>query len=67
MYPLKVDTDAVVGERQLAKYKLAVKEFESYLGVENALSIKICEAVDFNWLEGICHKTMGFSHLTPMH
>ena len=36
MYPLNIDPDAVVHERQHAEHKLAVMEFESYLGVENA-------------------------------
>jgi hypothetical protein len=45
---------------------MEVKEFETYLGVANALRKKIREAIDPEWLESIRHTSMGFLHLTPM-
>jgi hypothetical protein len=66
-YPVHVDpNDAVVRERQIADHKLERKEFETYLGVASGLRTKIQEAVDEEWLEGIRHEQLGFTHLTPM-
>ena len=65
-YPLNPSNDAITRERQIAEHKMEVKEFETYLGVANALRKKIREAIDPEWLESIRHTSMGFSHLTPM-
>ena len=66
-YPVHVDpNDAVQRERQIADHKLERKEFETYLGVASGLRAKIQEAVDEEWLEGIRHEQLGFTHLTPM-
>jgi hypothetical protein len=43
---------------------MEVKEFETYLGVANALR-KVREAIDPKWLISIRHTSMGFSQLTP--
>ena len=64
-YPATVDPDAVIRERQIAEHKYEIKEFETYLGVENALRNKIIKAIDGEWLEGIRHSTVGFTHKTP--
>ena len=64
-YPATVDPDVVIRERQIAEHKFEIKEFETYLGVENALRNKIIKAVNPEWLEGIRHTTVGFTHLTP--
>lgn len=41
-----------------------MKEFDTYLGVANALRKKVREAIDPEWLESIRHTSMGFSHPT---
>ena len=64
-YSTTVDPDVMIRERQIAEHKFTVKEFETYLGVKNALRQKIREAGDNEWLEGIHHQSMGFAHLTP--
>ena len=65
-YPTMVDPNTVTRERQVAKHKAELQEFETYLGVENVLWIKIKEAVDPEWLEAIESATLGFTHITPM-
>ena len=50
---MMVDPDPVICEHQVAEHKAAVREFKKYLGVENALSLKIKEAVDPKWLQEI--------------
>ena len=61
-YPTTVDPDAVICERQVAKHKAKIRELETYLGVENALGLKIKEAVDPEWLEATRSPTLGFTH-----
>ena len=65
-YPANVDPDPVIREGQIADHKLELKEFETYLGVASGLRLKIQEAIDEEWLEGIRHEQLGFAHLTPM-
>ena len=65
-YPSTVDPDAVIHERQVAEYKEKIREFETYLSVENALCLKIKEAVDPEWLEAIRGPMLGFTHRIPM-
>jgi hypothetical protein len=65
-YPTTVNPDAMVCELQIAEHKSEVKEFETFVSIENALRQKIHEAVDNKWLKGICHQSTGFAHLTPM-
>lgn len=65
-YPLVVDNDAVIRERQIAEHKAEIVEYETYLGVENWMRRKIVKAVDREWLAEIESETMGFNHLTPM-
>jgi hypothetical protein len=65
-YPMNPSNDAIIRERQIAEHKMEIKEFETYLGVANALCKKIWDAVDPEWLESIRHTSMGFVHLTPM-
>ena len=48
------------------EHKATMKEFKTYLGIENALRIKIKEAVNTEWLEAIKNPTLGFTALTPM-
>ncbi len=62
---MHIDPDATVCECQIAEHKFEVREFKTYLGTANALQQKIQEAVEDEWLEGICHQAMGFVHLTP--
>ena len=63
---MMVDPDPIIHECQVAKHKLEVKECETYLGVENALRIKIKEAVDSEWLEAIQSAMLGFTHVMPL-
>lgn len=65
-YPAVVDPDAQTWEHQIAEHKFETQEFKTYLGIANALWQKICEAVDKEWFEGICHAAMCFAHLTPI-
>jgi hypothetical protein len=60
-----VSADAVTREKEVAKHKAEIAEFETYLGVESAARKKITSAVNSEWLESIHHPQMGFSHLTP--
>lgn len=60
------DPDPATHERQVAEYKASVCEFETYLGVENVLPIKIKKTVDPKLLEAIRSSTLGFTHATPM-
>ena len=64
-YSTTIDPDATIRGRKIAEHKFEVKEFETYLCVENALGQKIRKAVNDEWLEGIRHQSMGFVCLTP--
>ncbi len=43
---MTVDPDRATHEHQVTEHKASVREFEAYLGVTNALCMKIKEVVD---------------------
>ena len=54
LYPTIVNpNDAVVRARQVAEHRQKMVEFETYLGVTQALRLKIEQTIDPNWLEAI--------------
>jgi len=59
-----VDPDKIIRERQIAKHKAEVVEYETYLGVENNLRRMIVKSLDHEWLAKVESKTMGFNHLS---
>ena len=63
---MMVDPDAMIHERHVVEHKAKIQEFETYLGVENALHLKIKEAINLEWLEATCSPTLGFTHQAPM-
>ena len=63
-YPMTVDPDAAIHERQVAEHKSEKDEFEIYLGVLNASRKHIVRSIDPEWLEAIRSPTLGFAHLT---
>ena len=64
-YPTTVDaTNAAICEKQIAKHKAEVAEYETYLGVQNWLRRMIVKAIDPEWLAEMESKTMGFNHLS---
>lgn len=64
-YPLNPSNDAIMLKHQDVEHNLEVNEFETYLGVANALRKKIQDSMNFKWLESTCQMSMGFLHLTP--
>ena len=65
-YPTNADAVPVVKEHQVAEHKAEMKEFKMYLCIENALRIKIKEAVDKEWFVAINSPTLVFTALAPM-
>ena len=50
----------------MAEHKDKIRKFETYLGVENALHLKIKEAVDPEGLKAIRSPNLGFTHHAPI-
>ena len=65
-YPLTVDPDVLMRERQLAKHKAEIREYETQLGVSSWARKAIIGAVDDEWLSEIRNPHVGFNHKSPM-
>ena len=64
-YPVSIDQDKVICERQIAEHKAEIDKYETYLGVENYLRRMIVKSLDHKWLAEVESKTVGFNHLSP--
>lgn len=64
IYPADVGRGAEERARAEVQHRASIREFETYLGVENALKMKIQEAVDADWLAEIEDEHLGFLQVT---
>ncbi|KAL7476306.1 hypothetical protein ACHAW6_002177 [Cyclotella cf. meneghiniana] len=64
--PSTVSTNEVDCLRQLAEQKQHIIEYETYQGCLQATRMKIIQAIDPEWLTGLCSKCLGFTHRTPI-
>ena len=62
-YPDTVSSVAATRDKQFAKHKALIAEYEVCTGVVNAMKEKIVEAVDEEWLEEINDKILGFQNV----
>ena len=58
-YPIKVSTDMITCEHELAECKAKLIECETYIGIEQGIRVKIAWAMDKEWLESIKNSTIG--------
>ena len=65
-FPTTVSTNEVDRLRQLAEHKQLIIEYETYQGCLQATRTKIIQAINPEWLAGLCSKHLGFTHHTPI-
>ncbi|KAL7481657.1 hypothetical protein ACHAW6_007335 [Cyclotella cf. meneghiniana] len=64
-YPSIIDPDPAVCERQVAKHKAELLEFEMHCAVEISLRNGIVKCVDEEWIKELRSETMGYMHHSP--
>jgi hypothetical protein len=64
-YPINVDADAAIRERQVDEHKVEIVKYETLLGVKNFLCRRIVKCVDHEWIAELESQTMGFNHVSP--
>lgn len=65
-YPVNVDPDPIIRERQVAEHKAEKEEFEKHQAVKQFLIKTITRVVDPEWLEPLKHADgRGFNGLHP--
>lgn len=63
-YPATVSSVAATRDKQVAKHKAKIAEYEVCAGVIIAVKEKMVEAVDEEWLEEIRDEILGFTNVT---
>ena len=65
-YPTTVSSVAATRSKQEAAHKAKILQYDTCMGVINAVKDKIIESVDKEWLEEICNEILGFTNVTPL-
>ena len=65
LYPANLDVDTIAHKRQIAKHKVKIVEYKTYLGVESYLFRMIVKSVNHKWIAEIESERMGFNHKSP--
>ena len=66
VYPTTVRPRPAFCDQQVAKHKVKIVEFETYLGVKTALWDLITKAVNKEWLEALWDEKLGFTNIMPL-
>ncbi|KAL7474127.1 hypothetical protein ACHAW6_000119 [Cyclotella cf. meneghiniana] len=59
-----ISTNEVDHLRQIAEHKQLIIEYETYHGCLQATQTKLIQAIDPEWLAGLCSDCLGFTHHT---
>ncbi|KAL7475506.1 hypothetical protein ACHAW6_001416, partial [Cyclotella cf. meneghiniana] len=65
-FPSTIRTNEVDRSCQLAEHKQSIIEYKTYQGCLQATQTKFIQAIDPEWLAGLCSECLGFTHHTPI-